>query len=472
MSFEGLLGQGSAARQLLVYGVGYEIARAILGPVFTQIEYEINQANPLVEITPPDLADMVVRGILAQPDAQARAAKFGIDSDRFSDLVKGAGEPPGLVQVLEWWRRGFLPWDSGDPTTPSVVTAIRTGRIYNYWSETIQKAQFVPPSPADAVNAVQRNQVTLAEGIAMAYFGGLGVSALEVPAGSDTSDTETAFNVLLNTRGNPPSVGELLELAKRGIIPWGDLDPATKTPSPGEISFAQGIYEGDSKDKWLPYYARLADYLPPPRTIVSLLSKGAITAAQASQYFQDAGLSPDLAAAYIASATTNKTTKPKELSEANVITLLNDKLIDQPTAITFLEQLGYPTNEATILATTAQAAQTITDLKANVNRVRGYYVSHKIDRANAASALGNLGLDAGSVQALLAGWDIDRSANVRVLTPAQIADAWEYGIFTQAEAQAELGYLGYTPLDAWTVLSIKAKQPLPGKPSGPGGLVA
>jgi hypothetical protein len=464
-SFDALLGAGGPAQQLLIYGVGYEIARALLGPLFTQIEYDINNNSPITELSPAELADLVVRGVIAnEPDAAARAQVYGLNAAKFEEMVELAGEPVALEQVLAMWRRGIVPFDAGIGVA-SVAEAIRTSRIYTYWTEAIQNFQFTPIPPADAVNAVLRNQVDLATGIALAYFGGLGNTTLTVPAGADTTATTSAFNILLDSRGNPPSLGELLELAKRGDIPWGDLDPATKTPNPDEISFAQGIYEGDSKDKWLPYYAMLQQYLPPPRTVTSLLRSGAITAAQATTYFEQAGLSPALADAYIASASSSKVASAKNLNETTVVQLYLDKLVDEPTASAQLVALGYTASEANLLLQSAGLRQTIADLNKNIGRVGTYYIAHKIDQATAQTMLASLGLPADQIAQYITGWSIDREANVKLLTPAQIADAWEYGIFTQDDAQASLEQDGYTPFDAWTILSIKAKAPQPNPPA-------
>lgn len=202
-----------------------------------------------------------------------------------------------------------------------------------------------------------------------------------------------------------------------------------------------------------------------------MLKQGALSVTQATQLLTEQGLTPDLVAAYVNAATATKVAATKKLSESNVLSLLNDKLIDEPTAVTMLEQLGYPANEATVLASTSTAAVAISDLKASVNRIGTFYIGHKIDRANALTMLANLGVDAASAASKVDAWDVERAANVRVLTPAQIADAWEYQILDEAEAMTELGILGFTPLDAWTVLSIKAKQPLPNKPAGGPGLV-
>lgn len=463
-SFESLLGVGSAARQLLIYGVGYEVARALLGPMFTQIEYDINANSPIVELTPPQIADLLVRGVIAQEsDAAERCKVYGIDAARFHDMYLLAGEPPGLVQVLEWWRRGIVPTDAGTGK-PSLNEAIRTSRIYSYWTAAIDAAQFQPVSPADAVDAVQRNQISEAEGVMLAYFAGLGNAETALPAGADPTPSQRAFQILLNTRGNPPSPGELAELVRRGIIPLGDTNPATKSPNPDEISFAQGIYEGDSKDKWLPGYAALIPYLPPPRTITTLLRTGAITVAQATQYFQDAGLSPELADAYVASASSAKTTATKNLNEVAVEQLYVDKLIDQPTALTMLEALGYKPTEASYLIESAGLRQTMADLNKNIGRVGTYFISRHIDEATARTLLNNLGLPAAQVDQLITGWTVDRAANVKRLTPAQIASAWDYGVLTQDQAQASLEADGYTPYDAWVILSDKAKQPLPNPP--------
>lgn len=463
-SFEGLLGVGSAARQLLIYGVGYEVARSLLGPMFTQIEYDINANSPIVELTPPQIADLVVRGVIAnEPDAAARAKVYGLDAGKFEEMVRLAGEPPGLVQVLEWWRRGILPWDQGVGAA-SVAEAIRTSRIYTYWTDTIKNAQFAPPGAADALDGVLRNVISEAEGLAIAYYAGLGYQSADLPADTDVTQTANAFGWMLEARGNPPSLGELLDLARRGIIPWGNLDPATKVPNAAEISFAQGIFEGDNKDKWLPYYARLAEYLPPPRTITTLLRTGAITVAEATQLFEDAGLTPALADAYIASASSAKTTATKNLNEAAVEQLYLDKLIDQPTALQLLEALGYNPTEAAYLIESAGLRQTIADLNKNIGRVGSYFISRHIDEATARTLLANLGLPGAQIDQLIAGWTIDRTANVKRLTPAQIASAWDYGVLTQDQAQASLEADGYTPYDAWVILSDKAKQPLPNPP--------
>jgi hypothetical protein len=61
--------------------------------------------------------------------------------------------------------------------------------------------------------------------------------------------------------------------------------------------------------------------------------------------------------------------------------------------------------------------------------------------------------------------DLEASVTVRTLTEAQIVDAWGKGILDDNGAMTELGNLGFTPFDAWVLLSIKAGGPLPGQPA-------
>jgi hypothetical protein len=456
---------GSAASndsvtQIFTWGVLYGLIGAVFEPVTSEVTQEIwasAVSDGLNNVLPPDLlAVMTVRGWIDEPTAAGQAARSGVNAGDFGRMVNNARNPIAPEEAAVALRRKIIP-QSGAPGVPSFDTAIQEGNLGNQWGPVIQQLATQIPTPADVLRGVLQGQVPA----------GTDPRSLYQQVGGELTDPNTGFDwytFLFNTEGSAPTPMEAIEMARRLIIPWDG-------EGPGVVSFHQAFLEGPWRNKWEPAFRGLSNYVPPPRTVTALLRQGAITPAQAQQYFQFSGLSPELATIYTTAATTVKTAAAKRLSESNILTLLNDKLITTAEAVTFLEELGYPANEANILATTGQAAATIADLKRNVNRVGTYYVAHKIDRANALTMLGSLGLDPTAAAAQVDGWDIDRAANVRVLTPAQIESAWEFQLLTQAEAQAELEILGYTPLDAWTVLSIKAKQALPGKPAGGPGLV-
>ena len=109
-------------------------------------------------------------------------------------------------------------------------------------------------------------------------------------------------------------------------------------------------------------------------------------------------------------------------------------------------------------------------LHSAITRIGTLYVGRKISRRGASDALAGLDVTPTHRDHLLAVWDSERAATVRLLTPAQVVDLWELGAFDEAEATAELVGLGYTPRDAWGLLSIKAKALQPNKPAqGPPG---
>jgi hypothetical protein len=463
-----ILGDGAlndSARQLFIWGVLYGLLSSVFEPVLTEVTQEAweaaVEANLHRALSPDELATMVVRGWMTQAAAEAEAAKSGTAQNDFANMVNNRRNPIAPEEAAVALRRQIIP-ETADPGAVSFLNAIQEGNLGDQWATVIQQLAEQIPSPADVLRGVLQGQVPA----------GSDGRTLYKQVGGQDIDPNTNFDwytFLFNTEGSAPTPSEAGVMARRGAIPWGDGSDGPVIEGPGAVSFHQAFLEGPWRDKWEPAFKALTVYLPPPRTVTALLKSGAITAAQASTYLTEQGLAPDLVAIYVNAATATKVAPTKLLSQANILTLLNDKLIDVPTAVADLEKLGYPADEATILATTSQAAATISSLKSNVDRVETIYLAHKIDRANALTMLANLGLDATSAAAKLDDWDILKASNIRVLTVAQIADAWEYQVYSQTQAETELQQLGYTPYDAWTILSIKAKQPLPNPPAfGPG----
>ena len=464
------LGDGAtndSAKQLFVWGILYGLLSAVFAPITTEITEEVWQAAVQAgvhqSLPAGELATMVVRGWIDQASAQVAASRGGIEAADFTNMVNNRRNPISPEEAAVALRRKIIPQDAA-AADPSFNNAIQQGDLGDQWGPIIQQLATQIPSPADVLQAVLEGQITDAQGRAL-YTAVGGVE-------QDDNNNINWYDVMFNTRGQAPTPNEAGIMARRGAIVWGDgTEGNPLDQGPLSTSFHQAFLEGPWRNKWEPAFKAITDYLPPPRTVTAMLKQGALSVATATDLLTKQGLTPDLVAAYVNAATATKVAATKKLSESNVLSLLNDKLIDEPTAVTMLEQLGYPANEATVLASTSTAALAISDLKASVNRIGTFYIGHKIDRANALTMLANLGVDAASAASKVDAWDVERAANVRVLTPAQIADAWEYQILDEAEAMTELGILGFTPLDAWTVLSIKAKQPLPNKPAGGPGLV-
>jgi hypothetical protein len=140
-----------------------------------------------------------------------------------------------------------------------------------------------------------------------------------------------------------------------------------------------------------------------------------------------------------------------------VIDLYSARIIAQADAHGLLVALGYSDTNATYLLELADLRRSIAAVNTAVSRVHTLYVSHKITRAAAQSVLDALHVPGEQTKQILSTWDLENAVNVKQLTEAQIVDAWHVNIIDPGEAQTELESIGYTPRDAWILLSIKAK---------------
>lgn len=460
----GLFGGGGIASQFLIYGVGYEIARSLLQPLFVAIstdewKHAVESSNGTVyqPLSPADLADMLIRGIVDETFARTEAAKWGIRGEDLQRMYLDHGEPPPLMLILELFRRGYVPWQAGPIPNISAENAIRESRIRDEWIPVLRRAQFTPPSVADAVNAVVRNQITMTEGIALAYYAGLGTSSLQVPTGADTTDTQTAFKVLYDTTGRPPAPTQLAELVWRGIIPVHGRGPT-------ETTFEQGIYEGDLKDKWeRPLEAILTKY-PALYEIRVLLEHGAISPEQAKTYLLKQGYLSDVATALAQDATAQAIITDRILTEANLKALYENGTLTEAQALSMLTDIGYPPTAAKFIVASWNLDVSFKAYSSSITKVGSYYIAHKLTATEAAQNLRRLGVPESQVAPTIRDWTVTATSNVKLLTESQIADAWEYEIMGTAEALNELQAIGYTAHDAWVVLSVKAKTRLPTEP--------
>lgn len=442
-SWGDLLGKGSVAEQLLVWGVLNQILGTVLGPAMELVAEQVNSAHPVVPLTPAELADMVIRNIKTEAEGAREAALSGTDANRFHDQVLASGEPPGLEQVIEMWRRGFVGEGPDVPGVASVASAVRTSRLRPEWLEPILKMRDVPITVGEVVDALLRGQITREEAITEAGYSGINPDRLQV---------------LLDSAGRPPSPMELVELYRRGEIPKEGVGP-------GVVSFQQGIFEGDAKDKWWTEYFKLTEYIPPPRTISTLYRTGSISAELAAELYQKAGLTPDLAAAYIHSASGEKMEGTVQLARGLVLELYQAGAIDASQAGDKLGKLGYGPAEQTFLLESADLHREVQTFNKAVNRVGTLYANHRVTRDSAVRVLGELGLTPAHVDKLMATWDLELYAEVKLPTLAEIGGALKNGAISAAEALTEAGRLGYQPWDAYVALSAHAGGPVGNKPS-------
>jgi len=438
-----VFGEGSTAYQLLVYGLGQQVLQSLLAPFLTELEVEVNTAFPVNPLSPADSATAANRSFMTDADAQAEAAKQGIDAARFEIMRNLAGNAPAPEQLAEALRRGIIQAAGTGSGAVSFDQGIAEGNLLDKWGPTIQQLAKTIPSPADIVDGIVRGQVSAADG-----------AALYETVGGDPDYLQLQVNI----NGRPPSPLQLLDLAMRGVIPW-------KGTGPDVLSFEQGIYEGDSKDKWEPAYEALKDYFPTVAEAAELYRWGIIDQAAAAELMVTRGLSEEQATWWIDYANQNAVNDYRGLTEQSVLSMVSIGYMSDAQATTALQALHRGSEAIETLLSFAHIQRAIQSVNQAVSRVGALFTSRKITAQTAQEALVRLGIESVAVADILADWEAIAAINVKVLSEGQIVDAFNYGVMTQATAQQELVNLGYTEYDAWVLLSVKHESPLPGEPA-------
>jgi hypothetical protein len=443
MGIADALGGKGALTQFFVWQVAGQMVQALMGPALVTLSQDINAEFPDVALSPADLAQLVVRNFREEGSAEAEAKKSGMAPSSFKDLVHLATEAPSPGDLAAALRRGYITESGLGEGSTSFQQGMRESRLSDKWHDLVKELAVQWPSPTDALDALLEGQVSHADGL-----------ALYQRLGGDPQ----FFEVLFNTRGSAPTPVEALEMANRGIIPW-------KGTGPGATSFEQAFLEGPWRNKWLKPYEGIGEYLPPPRTVTAMVSSGGLTDAQGQDLLIKQGLSPELAAAYIHDAHGQKSQTERDLTVSQLLDMYEVGLIGQADVTPILEALRYSAESIAWLFAFRDLRRSIASTNAAVNRIHTLYVGHKITDAVALSSLNALKVPPTQVQDIVATWKIERSANLKVLTATQIVDAWYAEIIDAHEALNELTSIGYTPRDAWIVLSIKNKGPLDHAPA-------
>lgn len=430
------------------------IARTGTGAASTSYEQGIaegrlhNKWGPVLEklsaqlLSPPDAAAATVRNFLSHDQGTAIAAHSGVDAPTFETMIHLAGDAPGPQQLAEALRRQVIPDSGTGPDSVSFQQGIAEGRLADKWAPVIKALAQIWPTPVNALDALLKGQLTRDEGI-----------ALYEKLGGDPQ----FFDLLFNTQGSAPTPLELIEMANRGIIAWDGTGA-------GAVSYQQGFLEGPWRDKWAEPYRHLGEYVPPESTVVTLLAHGAIDEKQAAALLAKQGMSADIITAYIDEAHTEALSDYRGLSVASTVDAYKAQILSAADARTILAALHVAPAAADLLLAYTDIQRAFEATSNAISRVRTLFAARKITEQTARDSLARLNVPVQSVAGIMAAWELENSISVKTLTETQILDAWQVEALSDAEAATELENIGYTPFDAWVLMSVKAKVPLPGKP--------
>lgn len=442
-TIQGLFGANSVATQFLIWGVISQLAGAALSGVTAEIQQAAFAATPDLVNSPAQLADMVARGLLSEGSGKNNAAKGGIGGESFDELVKAAQRAPGYGELVALLQRGEIGRGHGDGTEQSFDGALSNSGMPAGWIDHLAKLAVLTPSAAEVFNAWLEGQID--EGTAHTWLAKTGLDPAWWQIGYDAN-------------GQAPTPTQALELLNRRIIPRSGTGPDS-------VSYEQAFREGPWRNKWEDVFAALAEYLPPPRTITAMYHEGSVDKAIAADALSKQGLSTEWVARYLTAGTSTKTAASKDLSKTDIIDLYTSQLIDKSHAVPMLEAVGYDATESGYLLSLADFRIAKGQLTNAVNRIRSQFIGGALTAGQATQALTALGVPAAQTGPLIASWTILHEAAAPRLSASEIASAFNYSVITRDVAQARLETMGYSPHDAWIMLSVRNHGPLENEPA-------
>lgn len=404
----------STALEMLRRGtIGQDAAELALTRQAVPFEYH----NALLELkrvllSPADLADMTVRGIKGRDEAAAIASLSGVDGADFDALVADTGEPLGLEQMLEAFRRGFIDQER-------LQHGIKQSRIRDEWIDVAEQLRYSPMSVADAVNAVVQNHLTMEQGNSIAEQNGL------LPG---------SFQTLYDTAGEPLSRTELEQLYNRGLIDLATVE--------------QGLRESRLKNKYVADATQLHVKIPPIFTVQRALTYGGIPHERAIELAVAEGYSHDDAEWLVTAGMAERLNTFKTKVIESVTTAYEDNLMSQDSVTSTITGLGFTPEQADFILRAAEVRRVARAVSSAVSAIKNKYLAHHITANQASGLIDAMGVPAPQRDFLLALWSAESVAYTRQLTEAQVVKAHKLKLIDDNDAIARLGSMGYNEVDA------------------------
>lgn len=495
--------KGELAGMLLNRTLGTAAATGVLAGIsnlLAPINQRIIAAQPNTLLEPGQLALLVESRRLEQGDAEAEAARAGINGRRFRQLMELARAYPDFETALELWRRGLI----GEA---DFLRVTQFGAIPEPYALAMRELKRIELLPADLALMVLRGIISADDGAVVAERTGLDRGDFELltlatgepPAAEsmnealrrgfiDDAEYEKAIRqsrirdewipTMKRLRFAPMATADAVEAVVRNYI-TGDkgkeiaeqngLEPAHwpilleahgRPPGLGQMlelwnrgeasqaQVEQAIRESDIKDKYVPVLRGLRYKIPPPRQMIELAESGAMPLHRVHELLEKDGYEPDVAAAFLAAAGAKRTAKHKQVALATVEQLYEAHAIDRARAEALIKALGYDAGDIPLIIASADLKRELKARDTAISAIRAGYLARHVDQAEAAGLLSAAGVPSDQAHQLLGLWAIELRAHRRTLTEAQIIHGLRQGHLTKSDAQTRLERIGYDQADA------------------------
>lgn len=369
-------------------------------------------------LTPADLALAALRRNITVEEGITGSAKWGLDEQGFSILMGNTGEPPGTMQLLEAYRRGFIDRET-------LVKGILESRVRDEWIPTIEKLRYAPMSTAEAANAVTRGYISYEQGASIAQQNGL---------------EPDHWNPLYLSNGRPPSHTQLGELWLRGIIT--------------REQFAQGIRESDIKDKYINDVIDLTVKFMPLFEARTLLNAGEITGKVFAEQLTVQGYQPAVIKEIVSAIGSGKGTTAKHLTATDYTDLYDAGALNRADTLHGLTTIGYTEADAETIVTVAETKSQAKFVATLITNVRTQFDRFKLDTDQARAELEKLGVQPAERDRLVTAWEVVRPQGTKTLTEAQTLKALKDGAITVQDCYLRLRGLGLDDVDAKLLMEV------------------
>lgn len=369
-------------------------------------------------LTPADLALAALRQNITVEQGIERSALWGLDEEGFTVLMGNTGEPPGTMQMLEAYRRGFIDRET-------LVKGILQSRVRDEWIPTIEKLRYAPMSTAEAANAVTRGYISYDEGASIAQQNGL---------------EPDHWNPLYLSNGRPPSHTQLGELWLRGIIT--------------RDQYAQGIRESDIKDKYINDVIDLTVKFMPLFEARTLLNAGEITGKVFAEQLTVQGYQPSVIKEILSAVGSGKGVTVKHLTASDYTDLYDAGAMNRTDTLHGLTTIGYTEADAETIVTVAETKSQAKLVATLITNIRTQFDRFKLDTEQARAELDKLGVQPAERDRLVQGWEIVRPQGTKTLTEAQTLKALKDGAITVQDCYMRLRGLGLDDVDAKLLMEV------------------
>lgn len=370
-------------------------------------------------LSPADLALANLRGFMSDGTMNGYAKQLGLSEADMAVLVQNTGEPPGLMQLLEAYRRQFIDQER-------LAHGIKQSRVRDEWIDVVEKLRYAPMPTADAITALVRGYIGPEEARQIADQNGL------IPS---------QFDTLWHAHGRPIADGQALELYNRGLMTAEQVK--------------QVVRESDVKDEYVDSVLQLHLKLLPYFEVKAILAAGVRSKEWGVEQLVKQGYSTDEADAVAAASTAPKTAALKTITETQIMELYENRDISAEQARELLKNIGYEKDETNYILDAIEAKASLAEQTKAVNAVRATYLVDRITLDDARNQLDALGVQSGRRDMLLKDWQTERAGIVKVPTEGQFASAVYYDIVTYEYAEGRLKAMGYSDDDARLLLDVR-----------------